>query len=74
MKKKRKKKRKKGEKKEKEKKKGEREKEGKGGTLENIVGAASCAHASAWAERVPGPAERSEVGGAGQSSRPRPTV
>ena len=47
--------RKKEEKKEKEKKKGEREKEGKGGTLENIVESASGAHASAWAERLPGP-------------------
>ena len=62
--KKKKKERRKGEKKGKEKKKEEREKKGKGGTLENIVGAASCAHAS----RLLGPApKRSEVLGAEQS-------
>ena len=46
-----------------EKKKEERERKGKEGTLENIVGAASCAHASRL-----GPApKRSEVLGAEQS-------
>ena len=55
------------EKKGKEKKKEEREKKGKRGTLENIVGAASCAHASAWAERLPGP-RRAERGKGGPGS------